>query len=171
MTGVIGEADHDEALGQQGHYAGAVTRLCAFIIDQFVLTTILSITGGASTYTIRLVTGRTVDPATHPILIACIFGAWSFIYYAYSWASSGHTLGMALVGLRVVRADGAPVTGRQAAARTILLPLGFATLGLGFIGILWRADRRALHDRLAGTAVVYGWDAHAAKLRFLAKDH
>jgi phage shock protein PspC (stress-responsive transcriptional regulator) len=31
-------------------------------------------------------------------------------------------------------------------------------------------EHRALHDVIAGTAVVYGWDARAARLRFLARE-
>ncbi len=30
-------------------------------------------------------------------------------------------------------------------------------------------ERRALHDVIAGTAVVYPWDARAQRLRFLAR--
>ena len=37
-------------------------------------------------------------------------------------------------------------------------------LGLGFVLILLRRDRRALHDLIASTAVVYAWDARAARL-------
>jgi len=33
------ESDRDDAVSQQGHYAGAATRLAAFAIDQTVLTT------------------------------------------------------------------------------------------------------------------------------------
>jgi hypothetical protein len=31
-------------------------------------------------------------------------------------------------------------------------------------------ERRALHDIIAGTAVIYEWDARAARLRFLARE-
>ena len=31
-------------------------------------------------------------------------------------------------------------------------------------------ERRALHDLIAGTAVIYEWDARAARLRFLARE-
>jgi uncharacterized RDD family membrane protein YckC len=31
-------------------------------------------------------------------------------------------------------------------------------------------NRRALHDLIAGTAVVCAWDARTARLRFLARD-
>ena len=51
--------------------------------------------------------------------------------------------------------------------RTLAFPLSFLLLGLGFTGILFQRDRRALHDMIAGTAVVYYWEARAARLRFL----
>ena len=65
--------------------------------------------------------------------------------------------------------DGSPIGARQAVLRTLALPLSFLLLGLGFLGILTNRDRHALHDRLAGTAVVYSWDARAARLRWLAR--
>ncbi len=51
----------------------------------------------------------------------------------------------------------------------LALPLSFLTLGIGFLLILLREDGRALQDLIGGTAVVYGWDARAARLRFLAR--
>jgi hypothetical protein len=43
------------------------------------------------------------------------------------------------------------------------------SFGLGFLGILVQREHRALHDLIAGTAVIYAWDARAARLRFLAR--
>ena len=94
---------------------------------------------------------------------------WEFVYFAYQWSLSGKTIGMAVLGIRVVRTGGEPVAGSQAVVRTLALPLSFLLFGLGFIGILLNRDRHALHDRLAGTVVVYSWDARAARLRWLAK--
>jgi uncharacterized RDD family membrane protein YckC len=54
--------------------------------------------------------------------------------------------------------------------RTLAFPLSFLLLGLGFLGILFGRDRRALHDVIAGTAVVYAWDAREARLRSLARE-
>jgi uncharacterized RDD family membrane protein YckC len=42
-------------------------------------------------------------------------------------------------------------------------------LGLGFLGVLFQRERRTLHDLLVGTAVVYAWDARAARLRWMAR--
>jgi uncharacterized RDD family membrane protein YckC len=76
---------------------------------------------------------------------------------------------MALVGVRVIRDDGTDASGRQAVVRTLALPLSFLLFGLGFAGILLGGRRRALHDVIAGTAVIYSWDARAARLRFLSR--
>jgi uncharacterized RDD family membrane protein YckC len=94
---------------------------------------------------------------------------WEFIYFAYSWAASGRTAGMALFGVRVVRDDGTGAIGRRAVVRALAFPLSFLFLGLGFVGILLGGQRRALHDVIAGTAVIYSWDARAARLRFLSR--
>jgi uncharacterized RDD family membrane protein YckC len=62
---------------------------------------------------------------------------------------------MALFGVRVVTDDGADASGRRAVVRTLALPLSLLLLGLGFAGILLGNRRRALHDVIAGTAVIY----------------
>src|ERR1700685_2681584 len=74
---------------------------------------------------------------------------------------------MALLGVKGVAADGTQAGPRRAVIRTLAFPLSFLLLGLGFTGILFQRDRRALQDMIAGTAVVYAWDAHAARLRYL----
>ena len=94
---------------------------------------------------------------------------WAFVYMAYPLAAAGRTFGMAIVGVRVVRADGRDLDRRHAMVRVLALPLSFLLFGLGFLLILLRRDRRALHDLIASTAVVYAWDARAARLRFLLK--
>ena len=62
---------------------------------------------------------------------------------------SGKSLGMAVLGLRGCAADGSPLDAKHAALRTITLPLGFLTLGIGFLGILFGREHRALYDRIA----------------------
>ena len=76
---------------------------------------------------------------------------------------------MALIGVRVVRADGSHLSTRRVVVRVLALPLSFLLFGLGLALIVLRGDRRALHDLIAGSAVVYAWDARAARLRFLAR--
>ena len=54
--------------------------------------------------------------------------------------------------------------------RALVFPLSFLFFGLGFVGIVVQRERRALHDLIAGCAVIYAWDARAARLRLLARE-
>jgi hypothetical protein len=54
--------------------------------------------------------------------------------------------------------------------RTLGLGLTLLTLGIGFLGIIFQRQRRALNDYVAGTAVVYSWDARAARLRWIVRN-
>jgi uncharacterized RDD family membrane protein YckC len=98
-----------------------------------------------------------------------MLAGWAFFYCAYPLAVGGRTFGMAVVGLRAVRADGRDLDTRRAVLRVLAFPLSFLLFGFGFLLVLLKRDRRALHDLVAGTAVVYAWDARAARLRFLAR--
>ena len=159
----------DDGINLQGHYAGGVTRLAAFAIDisvsWFVYVVTLSIIG----YATGLIIGHTFDWSNHRLLWGIGLVGWQFVYFAYPWAVSGKSFGMAVLGLRVVKASGAPAGPRQAVIRTLTLPLSFLIFGLGLLGIVVGRERRALHDLFAGTAVVYAWDARAARLRFMAR--
>jgi uncharacterized RDD family membrane protein YckC len=104
-----------------------------------------------------------------PLPPGLLLAGWAFFYCAVSLAAGGRTLGMSIVGLRAVNRDGSELTGWQAVVRVLVTPLSFLLFFAGFWLILLRRDRRALHDLIARTAVVYGWDARAARLRFLAK--
>jgi uncharacterized RDD family membrane protein YckC len=155
--------------GRQGHYAGAVSRLLAFAVDVGASWGLFTLGAAALAFSIQLVTGRNFSLSSHQVASLLSGAIWEFIYFAYQWSSGGKTIGMALLGIRVVKTDGNPIGAREAIKRTLALPLSFLLFGLGFIGILTNRDRHALHDRLAGTAVVYSWDARAARLRWLAK--
>jgi uncharacterized RDD family membrane protein YckC len=165
----VRKAGHRQAISQQGHYAGAVSRLAAFVVDQSAATTAYSLGTAVVAWCIGLVTNQEIDVSVTGWLSVLGYLVWLFLYYAYPWAMSGKTLGMTLLGIRVVTAQGAPIGARTAAVRTLALPLSFFTLGIGFLPILFGRERRALHDRIAGTAVVYAWDAQAARWRFLAR--
>ena len=159
-------------VGRQGNYAGGVTRLVAFAADVGASWGLFTLGAAGVTFAISLVTGTKIDLNSRTGFAFLTLGAlivWEFIYFAYQWSLGGKTIGMALLGIRVVATEGDPVTPRQAVIRTLTLPLSFLLFGLGFIGILLNKDRHALHDRLAKTVVVYSWDARAARLRWLAK--
>ncbi len=153
----------------QGHYAGSVSRFVAYAIDLAVSSAVFSLTLAAVSYGVQLVTGHSVHWNRSNIVVACLFVGWQFIYFGYSWAVSGRTFGMAVLGITVVRADGTTLNPRRGIIRALAFPLSFLFFGLGFLGILVQREHRALHDLIAGTAVIYAWDARAARLRFLAR--
>jgi uncharacterized RDD family membrane protein YckC len=161
------EPDRDISL--QGHYAGIVTRVAAFGIDVVVAMTLFTLGGAVLEYVSSSLIGRPVSLSNAPIISVVLLALWLLIYFAYPIAVGGRTLGMAFVGLEVVTKEGRTVSGKGAVLRTLFLPLSIVFLGIGILLILLNRDRRALHDLVAGTAVVYSWNARAARLRFLAK--
>jgi uncharacterized RDD family membrane protein YckC len=153
----------------QGHYAGSVSRFVAYAIDLAVSTGVFTLGLAAISYGVHIVAGHSVSWNRSNTVVAIIFAAWQFFYFGYSWAVSGKTFGMAVLGIRVVRADGSGLDPRRAVVRALVFPLSFLLGGLGFLGILVQCEHRALHDLIAGTVVIYAWDARAARLRFLAR--
>jgi uncharacterized RDD family membrane protein YckC len=153
----------------QGKYAGFASRFSAFAVDVGISVGAFMLALAAISFAARVLTGQDITWHKGDIWVIIAYAVWAFVYFAYSWAASGRTAGMALFGVRVVRDDGTEVSGRQAGVRTLALPLSFLFLGLGFTGILLGDRRRALHDVIAGTAVIYSWDARAARLRFLSR--
>jgi len=153
----------------QGKYSGFASRFTAFAVDVGASLGVYMLALAAISFAARVLTGKDITWNKGDIWVIITFSVWEFIYFAYSWAASGRTAGMALFGVRVVRDDGTDASARRAIVRTLAFPLSFLFLGLGFTGILLGGRRRALHDVIAGTAVIYSWDARAARLRFLSK--
>jgi uncharacterized RDD family membrane protein YckC len=155
--------------GLEGHYAGAVTRFAAFVIDIVVIATLFSLFGHVVEFVVSVLSDDRIEVARGTLGSRIALGVWAFVYFAHPLAVSGRTFGMAVAGIRVVRTDGSDINGWHAVIRVLALPLSFLLFGLGLFLILLRRDRRALHDLIASTAVVYAWDARAARLRFLLK--
>lgn len=153
----------------QGRYAGFVSRFVAFAVDQGTITGVFAIVLATVSFAASVLTGESIHWSKSDFWVSLAFAGWQFLYFAYSWAASGKTFGMAVFGVRVVRPDGTAASWRQAVVRALVLPLSFLLFGLGYLGILVGDKRRALHDVIAGTAVVYSWDAKAARLRFLSR--
>ena len=85
-------------------------------------------------------------------VVGLIFG-WS-VYDVVCVARWGRTLGKKVRGLRVVRLDdGGKPRVLQAIVRGLLLPFLFS--GWGAYSVMSKRAHRGLHDRAAGTIVVY----------------
>lgn len=160
------------SLSRQGNYAGAVSRMVAFAADVAIAWFSLLVILWLISMAISIVIPENLSLGHgHRIVIVIAVVIWFPTYFAYQWSLGGKTLGMAIFGLRVVSAEGAPISPKAAAVRTITLPISIAVAGLGLVGIVLRVDHRAWHDRFAKTCVVYDWDARAARLLWLARQH
>jgi uncharacterized RDD family membrane protein YckC len=155
----------ERAVAFQRHSAGSVSRFLAFLLDQFLAGILF--TGGLvlTSAALQVVIGVDLDTESDSNLIALAYASWHFLYYAGSLAATGRTIGKAVLGLMVVEADGHKLTGWAPVVRTIVFPISFLIFGLGLLLGLLRRDRRELHDLVAGTAVIYAWDAATAQLR------
>lgn len=163
------QAEPADLVSEQGNYAGSVSRFTAFVIDLAVSSAVFTLGLACVGFVAQIVTGHPVHWKRTDTVVAIIYACWEFLYFGYSWAVSGRTLGMAVLGVRVVRADGSVIDPWRGVVRALVFPLSFLLFGVGFLLILVQREHRALHDLIAGTAVIYSWDARAARLRFLAR--
>jgi uncharacterized RDD family membrane protein YckC len=154
----------------RGQYSGFASRFIAFLFDCVLSIGVFMIVLAAASFAASVLTGTSIHWSRANLWVVIAFFGWQFFYYAYCWTTSGKTPGMVLLGVQVVGLDGGQVGTRRGVIRTLAFPLSFILLGLGFVGILFQRDRRALHDLIAGTAVIYDWDAREARLRSLARE-
>ena len=159
----------EETENLRGQHAGFASRFSAFIVDCAVSIAIFELVLAAASFAASVLTGSSIHWSRGNTWVIVAFFAWEFFYYAYFWTASGKTPGMVLLGVQVIGQDGTRAGTRRGLIRTAAFPLSFILLGLGFLGILLGRDRRALHDVIADTAVVYCWDAREARLRSLAR--
>jgi uncharacterized RDD family membrane protein YckC len=133
--------------------AGVLRRFGAMLYDSLLVLALAIIV----TLVFFLFTGKGITPGES--------GAVEYIYravlllvivsfFCVFWTWRGQTLGMLAWRLRVERADGTPVTWRDALLRLAGAWVSFAALGLGYFWIWIDRDRLAWHDRWSGTRVV-----------------
>ena len=131
--------------------AGIVSRLSALVLD-LVAVVLIDIVLVAGVAVIRALFTQDVQVEVPPPPLGSIVAALVLAaYMVHGWTLSGRTLGMILLGLRVVRDDGADLKLPRAMARALVY----------FIfppGILWAAvssKNASLQDLIVDTAVVY----------------
>lgn len=91
------------------------------------------------------------------ILFAHIFVVLG-VYFVWYWDHGGQTLPMQTWKLRLSTPSGAPPSVTRLALRYALAWPSVTYLGAGLIWALFDRDRQFLHDRLAGTRVVFKRD-------------
>lgn len=132
--------------GETHELAGLFARLIANIIDVFLLILLamgvvfaLAIFGGDEIAWIIQVLGLAIPVGYH----------W------YFWTRrDGQTPGKFALSIRVIKADGAPISDTDAVIRAIGYHVSSIFFGLGYIWAIFDKNNQTWHDKLARTYVV-----------------
>ena len=180
----------DKAIAVQGRYAGLCSKGTAAFVDVTILTLsfgfililgellVILLLNQNEELNTRQSFHKASDKAKElhtnenwsnvvAMVAYCIY--W-FLYFFLGPVLFGQTIGMSVVGIKLVDAhDGRArrVSPRRAFLRTLLLPLTLHIfpLPLCVVGGCCRRDGRMLHDYVAGSGLIYKWNARLTKMR------
>jgi uncharacterized RDD family membrane protein YckC len=146
-----------------GKVGGGVSRFAAFVVDAFTLSLLYGLFTSLVIFGLERIFGYDRTSSGNELVWGLGYVAFGFLYYWIGLSLTGRSIGKGLLGLRVIRMDGGPIHPGQAAVRTIVYPFSFI-LGLGLLPIVFARSRRALHDKVSHTHVVYDWGDRPAEL-------
>ncbi len=144
-----------------GHYAGPVTRGIGIFGDLVAVAGLQAVLAWFALVVFGVVFD--VDEPGWGRWLALV--ALGSVFFAWFWipiALFGRTVAMAVLGIAVVRRDGGIVDARRAFVRALFFPVSLI-VPLCFIGLVVGKERRAFHDVVAGTTVVYDWGGRDAQ--------
>jgi len=133
-------------------YAGFWIRFAAKLLDQILLMAVnFALQGIAAA--LGLLLGEIVS------VLLSLFVTFAMLaiqvgYTTYFLGRFGATLGKMVCGLRVVTAEGEPLTYLRAFGRHFADMLSGLTLGVGYIMVAFDDQKRALHDYICNTRVI-----------------
>ena len=151
-----------------GHYAGFVSRFLALAVDLLLIALLIAVstwfvTTALSLLGIQRYYQDLIDTMGFDIVGAGITGSLgSLIVLGYAvvfWSLNGRTLGMALLGLKVVSPDGSHISVWRALVRIVVFIISMLLFFIGFLWVLGDDRRQGWHDKAAGTIVIYSWPA------------
>ena len=145
-----------------GPPAGFWIRFLAYIVDGFILALALVVIGGVIVGLVIAVGGANGKDTEAAIGVGVVFAL--LIYFVIGWlyealltsGPHGATFGKQAVGVRIVCADGAPLSFGRATGRHFLkiLVTPMVPLAIGYMLAGWTKGKRALHDFMADTLVI-----------------
>ena len=145
-----------------GPPAGFWIRFLAYIVDAFVLMLALLVIGGVVVGLVVAFAGSKGEGSEVAIGAGVVLAL--LVYFVVGWlyealltsGPHGATLGKQAVGVRIVRADGAPLSFGRATGRHFLkmLVTPMVPLAIGYLLAGFTSGKRALHDFMADTMVI-----------------
>jgi uncharacterized RDD family membrane protein YckC len=165
-----------------GQYAGFLSRAAGLVADVVIIGLVNIISYWVVSAVLYQFTGHSINacPTLQSFnlsIITCIVTSWGmkvfvasfpFLYMVFFWILTGQTLGDYAVGVRVVRTNGRRMRLIPCILRLIGYFICFVSFGIGFFWVLIDDRRQGWHDKLAGTCVIYSWEARQNE-RFIQK--
>ncbi len=137
----------DEEVAPEPRFAGFWIRFVAYVIDAIVVGLVVGV--------VLVATGRievdgdgarTGNDGSGLLMMT--------LYFIVCWASWQQTLGYRVLGLRLVKTDGSPVTWGTAIIRGLMFIVSSIPLALGLIWAGFNREKQGWHDKAAGTWVI-----------------
>jgi uncharacterized RDD family membrane protein YckC len=132
------------------HYAGFWIRFVAVLIDGialFLVNSVISFMLFGTMISTRPDMSRLAVSEAVSITLGCA-------YYVFFWTRFGATPGKMVLKLKVVTAQGGPLSVGRALGRYFAYILSAFTLCIGYIIAGFDSQKRALHDHICGTRVI-----------------
>ena len=123
-------------------------RLAAIAYDLLIVVALLMI---ATIAAILVRGGSAISPGS-VWFQALLLAIW-WLYFAWSWAERGQTVGMRAWRLVLTAEDAVDVSWGRATLRFLAATLSTAAFGLGFLWSAIDREQLAWHDRLSRTAL------------------
>jgi uncharacterized RDD family membrane protein YckC len=133
-----------------GAAAGLGRRLLSLLYETLLLAALLL----AGMVPIALLTGSwdvTLKRGFTQLYLVGLAG----LYFVWQWTHGGQTLAMKTWRIRLVTRGGAAISTGRALRRYAYALLSVAPGGIGFVWALFDRERQFLHDRLAGTRIIF----------------
>jgi len=139
--------------------AGFWIRAFAYLIDTLMIYTMFVLLGyGDYYYFVEINNTATahVFQLENANLINAILNLANMVVIIFFWLYfNGQTPGKKLMGIKIISLDNGPITFKQAIIRYFGYFISAFMLGIGFIMIGVRKDKRGLHDLMANTKVIF----------------
>jgi uncharacterized RDD family membrane protein YckC len=127
-----------ETVSTHDHYAGFWRRLCALLVDGFIVGTISNIINFSTQNKFAW--------------LSLLLSAGYFVFF---WVKEdGETLGNKLLNIKVKRINNQPMEWSTGVIRYIGYIVSYIVFGLGFLWVAWDAKKQGWHDKIANTVVV-----------------
>ncbi|MEW6165191.1 MAG: RDD family protein [Pseudomonadota bacterium] len=149
MSPQTGEATGTPAVSIE--FAGLRRRFASMLYESLLLLGVLSVTFMLPHLALGMALGIVLPGALLAAHVVLVLGAY-FIWY---WRHGGQTLAMQTWKLKIVAIDGTPPRRRQLLLRYLVGWFGILFYGAGLLWAFADRDRQFLHDRLAGTRIIF----------------